>query len=526
MPDSHPKRVAIVGGGCTGITCFWALQHSVHEVHLFEASESLGGRIQSLQFEHNGKGVDVNTESPSFNAEASPNLESLLRCLGISTSAVPFSFSASNGVDTYDWCGGVLRTIFLHPWMLCNLGTYRLVLDIIWFNYLAVEILVNNRSCENIHVQQSLSTLEYLWKEGYSRSLCDKYLAPLLSTLWGTNVGRLLPKFPARTLVRCLWDHKLFGTRQTLPDFRRIDAGTSHFIQIMSRNFPSGKVHVNASVRKILRVSKKQSCLITADGMEMHFDHIVFAVDNHEIRRILGANLDIEEREIIQGLRTATNIAVLHSDPLLAPNIDRSWPASNYIIASTSHTQHGPPDSPLAWTPRKSSLTYNVNSLQDIPTCLFDRLYITLNPFTPPHPRFAHGVWEFTDPELSTATLVAQSHLPLIQNRRGLSYGFRWTGRGFLEDAVTSGLQIAVEHLGASVPFEVQYHPDPLDLSKSPALELGLKEHLIRTVLCLIRVYVLIFEISWILLGAHGFPVSKIGATLERILGGSRMVKS
>lgn len=71
MPSSQPKRVAIIGGGCSGVTSFWALQHSIHEVHLFEASPTLGGRVKMLPFEYGGAQFNVNTESPCFNAGAS-----------------------------------------------------------------------------------------------------------------------------------------------------------------------------------------------------------------------------------------------------------------------------------------------------------------------------------------------------------------------------------------------------------------------------------------------------------------------
>lgn len=71
MPVSESKRVAVIGGGCTGITSFWALQNSNHDVHLFEASACLGGRVKSLPFEHNECRVHVNSEPSSFNAQAS-----------------------------------------------------------------------------------------------------------------------------------------------------------------------------------------------------------------------------------------------------------------------------------------------------------------------------------------------------------------------------------------------------------------------------------------------------------------------
>jgi predicted NAD/FAD-binding protein len=205
--------------------------------------------------------------------------------------------------------------------MLCSLETYHVLLDIIWFNYLAMDILVADyRSRASNDAQQPISTHEYLLKEGYSNSLCDKYLAPLLSTLWGTNVGKLLPQFPAEALVRCLRDHKLFRTQRTTPDFRRINAGTSHLIQSMASSFPFEKVHLNTRVREIVRLGKKEYAIST-DGGELHFDHIVFAVDNDEVLNILGSNIDAEQKEIIQGLRTTKNIAVLHSDPLVSKNM-------------------------------------------------------------------------------------------------------------------------------------------------------------------------------------------------------------
>ena len=269
---------------------------------------------------------------------------SLLRYLGISTSAVPFSFGVSDGVDTYDWRGGVWNTIHLHPWMLCSLGTFRLLFDIIWFNYLAMDILIDKRRFhDKANVQQTLSTHKFLSKEGYSKSLCDEYLAPLLSTLWGTNIGRLLPQFPMTTLIRSLCDHQLFGTPRTTPDFRRIDCGTSHVVQTMARGFSPENVHLNTSVREIVRMGKSQYSIFTADGRELHFDHIIFAVDNDEILKILGSNIDTEEMEIIQGLKTTNNIAVLHSDPFVSnPRLSTisdtiEQPLTHLKLAGTQH---------------------------------------------------------------------------------------------------------------------------------------------------------------------------------------------
>lgn len=71
MPDTQHERIAIIGGGCTGTTCLWALQNTAHDVHLFEASSTLGGRIKEYWLEDSGNKRVINTETPTFNAETS-----------------------------------------------------------------------------------------------------------------------------------------------------------------------------------------------------------------------------------------------------------------------------------------------------------------------------------------------------------------------------------------------------------------------------------------------------------------------
>lgn len=137
--------------------------------------------------------------------------------------------------------------------------------------------------------------------------------------------------------------------------------------------------------------------------------------------------------------------------------------------------------------------------LQDLPTYLFGRVFITLNPFTPPHPGLVQGIWEFTDAEPSVTSLYAQQCLPSIQNERGLSYCYSWTGRGNLEDAITASFEIAIEHLGARVPFSVDYHGTPAN-SAPLVVSLGLRGNLIRIALRLLRLYALLLGLLFVFL--------------------------
>lgn len=118
-------------------------------------------------------------------------------------------------------------------------------------------------------------------------------------------------------------------------------------------------------------------------------------------------------------------------------------------------------------------------------------MFITLNPFTPPHPGLVQGIWEFTDAEPSVTSLYAQQCLPVIQNKQGLSYCYCWTGRGNLEDAITASFQVAIEHLGARVPFSVDYHIGPATSGPS-VFSLGVRGNLIRLMLRLFSLYALL----------------------------------
>ncbi|KAL2799205.1 hypothetical protein BJX66DRAFT_277034 [Aspergillus keveii] len=514
MAPSEPRKIAIVGGGLTGITSFWALQSSCHDVHLFEASPALGGHMKSWLFESRGNQVQVDQELPTFNPEACPNLVSLLYHLRIPTTAVPFSFGVLDDTSIFKWHISIVKSILLSPQILCKLETYRLLLDVVSLRYLGADVLAYPAT--ELTSAQDLADI-YLAEKSYSNNFRDRYLTPLVSMLWRTNAGRYLPHIPIKALVRSLNDHQVLSRCETVPRWRRIDPGVRYLIEAMIKHLPHEKLHLRTRVQEVIGRSKAQYDLVTSGGKQSlfeEFDHIIFTVDGPEILQLLGSTVNTEERDILRGLGVARNIAILHSDK--PSTSDSAVPGHNYIMASRNFRR---PE----FSPPMSCLRYDINVLQDVPTSRFGDVLITLNPLSPPHPSFVQGVWEFTEPEPTAESLGAQSRLPSIQNTRGLSYGFCWTGRGLLEDAITSGLRMAVEDLGATVPFNVAFHSEPLastDFSdRCPAIRV----HLIKTVLQAIRFLVVVLEIILLLLGRVHTPGSKVRARLSlfRILRSS-----
>ena len=248
------------------------------------------------------------------------NFVSLLRYLGTSTSSIPLIFGASNDTGTYQWRCGLLENVLLRPWWsLCSLETWRILFDIVRLKYLSLDVLMDRHSFnQRCNSQQSPSVHDYLSNEGFSSSFRDKYLAPLLSTLWAANAGRFLPRLSIKFLAYFLHDNKLLCILESLPHWRRVNITASQFIQRMADGFPSSRIHFGTRVQAVNRTAKNNHTLLMCNGEQMEFDHVIFAVDSQTTLRLLGSAIDAEEKEILQDIGTTRNIAVLHSDSLVS----------------------------------------------------------------------------------------------------------------------------------------------------------------------------------------------------------------
>lgn len=50
-----PERIAIVGGGVSGLSALWALTRQGHEVHIFESQDYIGGHTHSFPWRNASK---------------------------------------------------------------------------------------------------------------------------------------------------------------------------------------------------------------------------------------------------------------------------------------------------------------------------------------------------------------------------------------------------------------------------------------------------------------------------------------
>ena len=79
-------------------------------------------------------------------------------------------------------------------------------------------------------------------------------------------------------------------------------------------------------------------------------------------------------------------------------------------------------------------------------------LFVSLNPPFEPDPELTFGKYICEHPQYNAAAFAAQKRLGEIQGRRHTWFCGAWTGYGFHEDGLRSGLAVA-EALGAAAPW-------------------------------------------------------------------------
>ena len=81
--EYHVKRIAVVGSGSSALGALWALGHSQHRVHLYEAQNRLGGHANAVCFrnEKNGKTCMVDTAFMIINDMTYRSLDGKSHCI-------------------------------------------------------------------------------------------------------------------------------------------------------------------------------------------------------------------------------------------------------------------------------------------------------------------------------------------------------------------------------------------------------------------------------------------------------------
>ncbi|MCU0830493.1 MAG: FAD-dependent oxidoreductase, partial [Rhizobiaceae bacterium] len=315
-----------------------------------------------------------------------------------------------------EWNGNSLSTVFAQRKNLVSPSFLWMLREVLRFN----RICVADRDagfCDELTIG------EYMEARAFGPLFRDNYLIPMSAAIWSTPRAKMLD-FPARTFIDFFANHRLINHDRPL--WRTVKGGSKNYLGKLLSAL-DGRTHLNAPVRAILRDA--EGVTVTAEGRAPErFDHVVLASHSDQALAML-LDADTHEREILGAVKYGPNRVVLHRDPTLMPVNRRAWASWNAMRSSEPGDE------------QRISLTYWMNKLQSI-----DRrmpLFVSLNPHKEPAGGTVFGEWSFEHPLFDKAAVEAQGKLARIQGARRTWFAGAWTGYGFHEDGLRSGLAVA-----------------------------------------------------------------------------------
>jgi predicted NAD/FAD-binding protein len=411
-------RIAVIGSGIAGLGCAHALRNDAL-VTLYEAEPRLGGHTNTVDVTLDGMTYPVDTGFLVYNERTYPNLIRLFSELGVPTTKSDMSFAVSvlHGRRRIEWSGTDLNGVFAQRRNLASPRFLAMLRDILRFNAQATRLANGQEAAD-----PTLSLGEFLDLHRYGESLRQWYLLPMAAAIWSCPIETMLA-YPVTTFVRFCHNHGLLQVNNR-PQWFTVRGGARQYVRRIAAGLH--EVRTADPVIDVRRDAASRRVIVRSRSGNALFDQVVMACHSDQAQRLL-VDADSSERGVISNVGYQPNRAVLHTDARLMPVLRRVWSSWNYI-------SDGAP------TP-SVSVTYLLNRLQPLP--FRTPLLLSLNPTTEPQADSVIAEFDYTHPVFDRKAIEAQQRLPGVQGRRNVWFAGAWTGYGFHEDGLKSGLAVS-----------------------------------------------------------------------------------
>ena len=410
----RPKRIAVVGGGISGLGAAYALSNT-YKVTLFEAENRLGGHARTVFSGKSGQ-QPVDTGFIVFNYPNYPELSQLFSELNVPIAKSDMSFGASLKSGKIEYALRNFDAIFAQRKNLLNPQFVKMVWDINKFNTIGLTVADD----------ESLTIGLFLKRLKTGDWFRDYYLLPLSGAIWSTPTEKILD-FPAYAMLQFFKNHALLS-RSGQHQWYTVKGGSREYVSRLENVLAQKQVEirVNTPVASVTRhatgVVVKTYC-----SEPQTFDEVVFATHSDDTLALLSDPSKIEERNLAS-IKYQDNEVVLHSDVSVMPKLYKCWSSWVYTERKDKSTD-------------KIDLTYWMNSLQPIP--LDDPLFVTLNSTQNIDQNKIHDQVTMRHPVYDLGVLSVQKDISLNNGDNRTWFSGAWMKNGFHEDGLSSGLDVA-----------------------------------------------------------------------------------
>lgn len=418
-------KIAVVGSGISGLAVAHRLRAQA-DITLLEAGSYFGGHTHtvdvSLPTSHGQVTHGVDTGFLVFNERTYPNLIALFAELGVPTAKSDMSFSVQAprpGDSPLEWSGSSLNTVFAQRRNLLSPSFLRMLRDVLRFNALATGIAERNAEAE---LAQPLA--DFLDQHRLSREFRDWYFLPMLGCIWSCPTDQML-QFPVATMIRFCHNHGLIQVSNR-PQWWTVQGGARQYVEKIVSKIVDKRL--NTPVERITRDS--EGVWVRSQGQDERFDKVVLASHSDQSLTML-AEPTTAEREVLGAIRYQANRAVLHTDASVLPQKKMAWAAWNYERSADAGQES-----------TRVCLHYLLNLLQPLP--FTQNVVVSLNPVREIAASQILGSFDYAHPVFDLAAIRAQGRVGELQGQHHTYFCGAWTGYGFHEDGLKSGLDVAL----------------------------------------------------------------------------------
>jgi predicted NAD/FAD-binding protein len=419
------NKVAVIGAGISGLACAYQLARSGHDVTLLENGCYFGGHSHTVDVTREGHTAGVDTGFLVFNHQTYPKLVQLFDELQVETVATDMSFSVKATIDgifgtrQLEWAGTNLNTVFAQRRNLFSPKFMVMLRDILRFNREATAL-----ACEAGNGSSGISLGTYLDQHRYSEQFLAWYLLPMAACIWSCPTAQML-EFPLSSFVRFCHNHGLLQVNDR-PQWHTVKGGSRNYVAKMLEAIPSRQN--NLTVHSVSRhtIGGSRRVMVQSKNGASLYDHVVLACHSDQSAALL-TDATATERALLGAIKYQPNRAVLHTDARCLPHRRATWSAWNYESRNQREAQ--------------VCVHYLINKLQPLP--FKSPVIVSLNPITEPAANQIVDEFDYAHPVFDGPAIAAQQRLTEIQGRDHVWFAGAWTGYGFHEDGLKSGLAVA-----------------------------------------------------------------------------------
>lgn len=409
------QTAAIIGTGIAGMACAHYLKNRF-DLTIYEKNNYTGGHTNTIHVKENGNLIPIDTGFMVFNEATYPNLIKLFAELDVESVETEMSFGVQHRITGLEYACSNLNSFFAQRANFANPKHWKLLTEILRFFREAKAFMTE------LHAE-TVSLRSFLDSRNFNRNFTENYLLPMTAAIWSTPPSMML-EYPALSLFRFLENHKLLGVGIQLK-WRTVKGGSSTYRDKIMGPLKK-RIYSNSQVKTVVKQGDKARILLKS-GESATYDHVIVATHADQALALLD-NPTPDEQKYLGAFSYTKNPVILHSDPSVMPVKKNAWASWNFRMEKDETEEI------------VSSTHYWMNSLQNV-SDQKDH-FVSVDYTGPIDPSTVHWSMTYEHPVFTAESIVAQKHLPSLNDNGPVYFCGSYYKNGFHEDALVSAINV------------------------------------------------------------------------------------